>query len=331
MGKKKIQKQADQLGLTSQRLISLYTQPQALNATMRKEWTDVSDAIRDYIALQDPAFEHKGTFGMRKHAHFYLAANIKLYIEVFDKAKGFGSGDDVRIRVEQINIYSANDEYVRGIAQVVDSLWEKNPKQGFRATLKRGRKLKPGGMLVNLDWKRIRKAFKVEKEDCIATWNHWLQSEPTLPSKPLSTSSAPLTPTSDYIAPSPFTNPPRSVHITPPSPFSSTSQPDMPPAVVSQLSGYKCPSCETSLSTQKVENLKKGLISLCENCFETIKLEMIMAPKIPTTHATPITEFRCPNCKTLLEPQKVKNLQKGISVFCPDCLRSILPDALNRE
>ena len=37
----------------------------------------------------------------------------------------------------------------------------------------------------------------------------------------------------------------------------------------------------------------------------------------------PITEFRCPYCKKPLTPQQVQNLQKGASVSCPGCLKSI--------
>ena len=52
---------------------------------------------------------------------------------------------------------------------------------------------------------------------------------------------------------------------------------------------------------------------------------------VQPAQAPPIVEYKCPFCNTLLPPQKIANLTKGINVLCPNCLKSIESKQFNQK
>ncbi len=150
---KNIRKEAEKLGLKNQQHTVLYARPREIRVTFSKHVPDAADAIRDYIAMKDSNMEQDRSGGGRTNTFYYLASSLKLYVEVIYKA-AFSAAN----RTVQINIYTENEDYIRGIANAVNTLWAD-----------------VNGLLANMIWPNIEKNFKVKKEDCIAEWNKWLK------------------------------------------------------------------------------------------------------------------------------------------------------------
>jgi hypothetical protein len=150
----KVQKQAQQLGFNKFRLIQLYARPRKLRMTFSKSVPDVVDAIRDYLATQDAAVIIDKSGGGRNFSYYILAQKAQLYAEIFIKMAGLMAVDPSNMAL-QINIYSNNDQNVRGIAQAVNILYE-------------------DGMLAHLEFNKIEKKYPVKQEAIIAEWKKWL-------------------------------------------------------------------------------------------------------------------------------------------------------------
>ncbi|HUX98500.1 MAG TPA: hypothetical protein VMV49_02985 [Candidatus Deferrimicrobium sp.] len=151
---KKIPKQAEELGITKQRLTILYARAKKIRMTFTKYVPDTADAIRDYITLQDPTMIQDRTGGGRNNTWYYLAPQAQIYVEYFDKAAGFQIVNPSNHAV-QINIFTDNLEHVRGIANAVNNCWE-------------------DGILAHMEWKKIEGKYKIKADDCIAAWKQWL-------------------------------------------------------------------------------------------------------------------------------------------------------------
>lgn len=115
---------------------------------------DTADNIKDYMKLIDPDFVDGRSGGMRNNTYFCLAPQEKFYVEIVDKAAGFMIANPANHAL-QINIFSDNDEHIRGIANTVNQRWE-------------------DGILPHMNWKKIEKKYKIKREDAIATWNRFL-------------------------------------------------------------------------------------------------------------------------------------------------------------
>jgi len=115
---------------------------------------DIAEAIRDYVALQDATvvMDHSG--GGRSWSFYLLAQNAQLYAEIFIKMAGLAATNMSNL-VVQINIYCNNDEYIRGIANAVNSLYE-------------------DGILAHLEFTKFEKTYKAKKDVIIAEWKNWL-------------------------------------------------------------------------------------------------------------------------------------------------------------
>ncbi len=150
-----IYQEAEALGLIKQKLTVLYAQPRKYRRTASKFIPDVGDVIRDYITLINPALEQGKTGGARNFTFQYLSIVANLFVEVVDKTVSMNAAKPSN-RVLQINIYSDNEEYIKGIAKAIDQVFE-------------------NGMIANIDWKKLEKAFQIKKEDCIAAWNALLK------------------------------------------------------------------------------------------------------------------------------------------------------------
>ena len=153
----KVQKQAQQLGLTNARHIILYARPRKLRMTFSKSVPDVVDAIRDYIALQDSTLTIDKSGGGRNISFYILAPKAQIYVEAIIDMKGaiVVKAVDPSNMAIQINIYSDDDEYIRGIANAVNILYE-------------------DGMLAHLEFSKFEEKFQVKQEDLIAEWENWL-------------------------------------------------------------------------------------------------------------------------------------------------------------
>ncbi len=147
----KIRKEAENIGLTKQRLTQIYARARRIRMTFTKYIPDTTDAIRDYVNLIDPTFKQDRSGGGRNNSFYYMSTTANIFVEVFDKAAGFAVTNPDN-HAMQINIYSNNDEHIRGIAKAVNGIFE-------------------DGMLAHLDWKKIEGKFKVKPEDGIAIWN----------------------------------------------------------------------------------------------------------------------------------------------------------------
>jgi len=150
----KIRKQANNLGLTKLRMTLLYARPKKVRLIFSKHKPDVADVIQDYMKLIDPSFVESSSGGARHSTYYCLAPQEKFYVEIVDKAAGFIVANSANHAL-QINIFSDNDEYIRGIANTVNQQWE-------------------DGILPNMVWEKIEKKYKIKREDAISTWNRFL-------------------------------------------------------------------------------------------------------------------------------------------------------------
>ena len=57
-----------------------------------------------------------------------------------------------------------------------------------------------------------------------------------------------------------------------------------------------------------------------------IPIQPIQPVQVP-----PVVEYTCPYCNNALPPQKISNLQKGINVICPNCLKSIQHEIFSKK
>ena len=153
----KIQKQAQQLGLINARHITLYAIPRKLRMGFGKSTPDVIDAIRDYIALQDATVVIDKSGGGRIINFYIIAPKAQIYVEAIIDQKGaiVVKAVNPSNMAIQINIYSNNDQHVRGIANAVNVLYE-------------------DGMLAHLEFKKFEEKFPVKQETIIAEWKKWL-------------------------------------------------------------------------------------------------------------------------------------------------------------
>ncbi|NVM52257.1 MAG: hypothetical protein HWN66_01050 [Candidatus Helarchaeota archaeon] len=174
MGKKKIQKKAEELGLNKLPLTVLYARPKRIGNSgtiiehlsglvpglliPSKRIADTSVIMFNYFHsdVKDPSFDYDKDEGARTKKYFYLAPESNLYVEVIDNVQGFLI-DLASNHVIQINIYSDNEEYKKAIANVINDTYK-------------------DGILAHIKWKKIEKKYKVKQEDCIATWNRLLQN-----------------------------------------------------------------------------------------------------------------------------------------------------------
>jgi len=150
----RIQNDAQQLGFTKARHIVLYAHPRSLRRTAMKSIPDVADAIRDYVTLQDATVVMDNSGGGRSWSFYLLAQNAQLYTEIFIKMAGL-TATNMSNLVAQINIYSNNDQYVRGIANAVNTLYA-------------------DGILAHLEFNKFEKTYQAKKDAIIAEWKKWL-------------------------------------------------------------------------------------------------------------------------------------------------------------
>jgi len=151
---KKIRNQANNLGLTKLRKTSLYARAKNIRMMAFSNAPDTADAIKDYLKPLDPSFVNDKSGGGRNATYYYLAPQLELYVEVISKVSGFSPHNPANHAI-QINIFCEKDEYIRAIANLINQIWE-------------------DGILPHINWEKIKKKYKVNKQDAIATWNEFL-------------------------------------------------------------------------------------------------------------------------------------------------------------
>jgi hypothetical protein len=150
----KIRKQADELGITKLRKTVLYGHPTHTRRTFGRVVPDFDREMRNYLSQFDPTIIEGRSGGTRSHTYYLLAPQLNIYIE--DTTKLTGWADKNLSHALRITIYTDSEEYLRKIANFLNSLW------GYK-------------LLENILWKKIEKHYKVKKEECISTWKELLQ------------------------------------------------------------------------------------------------------------------------------------------------------------
>ncbi len=145
----KIRQQADELGITQLRKTVLYGHPSKTRRTFSRVVPNFDNEMRDYLSQFDPTVIDGRAGGARAHTYYLLAPQLKVYIE--DTTHLTGWADKALSHALRITIYGDTDEHIRGIANLLNQLWD-------------------GKILDNIIWKKIEKVYKVKNEDCIATW-----------------------------------------------------------------------------------------------------------------------------------------------------------------
>ncbi len=154
MGKKAL-KQAQKLGYIELPRVTLYGRPKHVKETFSGFKSDITSIIRDHLTFQDPQLVHSGSGGSRNHSDYFLSEQLKLFIQVTEKMAGMGVYRAIN-HVIMMEFYTENEKIIREIASLINKNWE-------------------DGILANMDWKKIKKKFKVDADECIAEWNKWLQ------------------------------------------------------------------------------------------------------------------------------------------------------------
>ncbi len=152
---KRTQKEAMQLGLTNLPKYTFYAQPRKIKVKLSKIKPDSAYLLENWMKSVDPSakMDENAKYGY-KSEYYYMAPEKNIYVEIaMNLAKGFVYNEDSH--VYKIDIYTNNEEHVRAIAKDINAIWD-------------------DGILNHLDFKKLKKKYKVEKEDVINQWNAFL-------------------------------------------------------------------------------------------------------------------------------------------------------------
>lgn len=152
----KVRKLAEQMNLPKQRLTTLFARPRKFRMTFSKSVPDLVDAIRDYVAMQDSTMQIDKSGGGRNFSFYIIGTEKRIYVEALIKMMGFVAMNPSNMGI-QINIYTDNEEYIRGIANAINSCWADQ-----------------GGLQAHMEWDKIAKKFGVNPDDAIAAWKQLL-------------------------------------------------------------------------------------------------------------------------------------------------------------
>ena len=157
MGKgKKIIRQAEEMGFKELPLTVFYGRPRKVKMTFSKNIPDYVAIIRDWFTGKDPETLFKVDRGGRTRRDIFLSTKEKIYVENLGKMSGF-AGMDPENHLFEVSFWTENDEIIREFVKSID--------QRFSDV---------GGILQHINWEKIRKKYKVDKEDCLLTWNKYL-------------------------------------------------------------------------------------------------------------------------------------------------------------
>ncbi len=116
---------------------------------------DTVDEIWDYLSSVDDSTKMGKSKPSRKKQIYYLAPEIWVFVEVDARVSAFNARKGTN-HVLRINIYSDNDEYIKGIAHAINDNFV-------------------GGVLNQINWEKIDKTFHIDKEKEISAWKSVLE------------------------------------------------------------------------------------------------------------------------------------------------------------
>jgi hypothetical protein len=154
----KMRKQAEELGFMEFPMTVLYTRPRNLRPTFATTICDNVDVIRAYLKQLDPAFSQDRSGGSRNTTHYFLAPQLKVYVELVSKTVGQVIYNPAN-HVNEIKVYSKFKAHVINIVSRLDEIF-------------------PDGMLRHMDWTKIENTFMALKEEAIQTWKTYLADRP---------------------------------------------------------------------------------------------------------------------------------------------------------
>lgn len=151
---KKIHLLAIGLGIMNSPRMVLYAQPRRMREIFSGAVPDIADIIRAYISRIDRTMFHAKSGGSRWLTFRYLTEVKALYVEIQFRVAGIVMGK-IRNIVLQINFFCRTDEHIREIARLINERFE-------------------NGILDYIDWRKVEKKFKVQREKCIVDWMNCL-------------------------------------------------------------------------------------------------------------------------------------------------------------
>ncbi|MDX1798110.1 MAG: hypothetical protein R3255_05635 [Candidatus Lokiarchaeia archaeon] len=153
---KTVKKEAMQLGLTNLPRYTFYTQPRKVKAKFSRVKPDTAYIVEDWMTKIDPSTKMSESGGRTSQYHF-LAPGLNLYVEVVSKmfAKSRFTMYNADKQVSKFDIFTNNQDYVRTLVKGMNDIWE-------------------DGMVPHLNFEKLKKKFKVGKEDIINAWNSFL-------------------------------------------------------------------------------------------------------------------------------------------------------------
>lgn len=147
---KAVQQQAEELGFTNFPLTVLYARPRYLRPAFATTICDTVDVVRLYLRELDSSIIEERSGGTRNTTHYFLAPQIKIYVELISKTIGRIINNPAN-HANEIKIYSKFKAHVINITSRLDAIF-------------------PDGMLRHMDWEKVEDTFIVFRQDCIRTW-----------------------------------------------------------------------------------------------------------------------------------------------------------------
>ena len=151
---KEVQKKAQKLGLTDLPKFTFYGRPKKLTLKFSKYKPDIAYTVENCMKNVDPSFDMGESSKPRSNKFYYMAPQKSVYVEIYNQLAGFAAFNPDNY-VCQIDIYTNDEDHVRAITKDVNALWD-------------------DGIIPHLDFKKLEKKYKVNREEIINAWNAFL-------------------------------------------------------------------------------------------------------------------------------------------------------------
>jgi hypothetical protein len=151
---KQVKNRAIQLGLTNQPKYTFYARPKKIKAKFSKIKPDIAYTIEDWMKGIDSSAAMSESAGGRSSKYFYLAPELKTYVEIADKLSGAFAYSEEN-HACKIDIYTENEDYVRAIVKGINDIWD-------------------DGIIPHLNIKKLESKYKVSGEDIINAWKAFI-------------------------------------------------------------------------------------------------------------------------------------------------------------
>jgi hypothetical protein len=151
---KEVQKRAKDLGLMKQPKFTFYARPRKIKAKFSKIKPDIAYTIENWMNGADSSAVLSESAGARSSMYYFLAPELKLYVELADKLSGFFAYSEEN-HACKLDIYTDNEDYVRAIVKSINELWE-------------------DGIIAHINLKKLESKYKVKGEDIINAWKAFI-------------------------------------------------------------------------------------------------------------------------------------------------------------